>query len=288
MGKLLRFLVLACVVQAAGAQGLFKGFTPDENGTNLDAPQASKTVPQKVAPGTVIKDCPECPEMVVLPSGSFMMGSKSGFFFDSDRNKLHEKPQHLVIVPSFLMGKTEVTQAQWISVTGGNPSRSNACGDTCPVENMTWNETQDFIRKLNQLTGQNYRLPSEAEWEYAARAGTTTDWNFGSDESKLGSYAWYVGNTDRTRRVGQKLPNAFGLFDMHGNVWEWTQDCWHDSYAGAPTDGSVWTVDCTESNRVVRGGTWYFHPIDLRSAIRGRSKPDGRSYYTGFRLARDL
>ena len=195
--------------------------------------------------------------MVVIPAGSFMMGSRSRFLFGSDGKNPEEKPQHLVKVPSFLMGKTEVTQGQWKSVMGSNPSRFTECGDVCPVEQVSWNDVQDFIRKLNQLTGQNYRLPSEAEWEYAARAGTTTEWSFAGEELKLRDYAWYSQNSGgKTREVGQKLPNTFGLFDMHGNVGEWIQDCWHENYAEAPTDGSAWMKGCGGNYGLSRGGSW--------------------------------
>ena len=216
--------------------------------------------------------------MVVIPAGSFTMGAEKSN---------EEKPPHTVYIRSFLMGKTEVTQQQWQDVIGSNPSRFTACGPECPVENVSWNDVQQFIAKLNQKTGQKFRLPSEAEWEYAARAGTTTEWSYGNDESKLGNYAWYSQNSgSKTQAVGQRLPNAFGLFDMHGNVWEWTQDCWHDSYVGAPTDGSAWTTVCGGSYRVLRGGAWYGIPAILRSASRIRNDPDIRFYNIGFRLAR--
>jgi formylglycine-generating enzyme required for sulfatase activity len=186
------------------------------------------------------------------------------------------------------MGKTEVTQELWEVFMGNNPSFNK--GRTLPVELISWDNIQQFIAKLNQKTGRKYRLPSEAEWEYAARAGTTTEWSFGNDESKLGNYAWYGGNTRReTQAVGQKLPNAFGLYDMHGNVQEWTQDCWHKNYAAAPTDGSAWTADCSSNARVLRGGKGSsFYPVGLRSAIRYEFDPGGRSDFGGFRLARDL
>ena len=292
MGKLLRFLVLVCVVQAAGAQFNISGpgFVPDEDGTNLDDPQASKTVLSAgVTLAAFIKDCAECPEMVVVPAGSFVMGSNKS----SD-----EQPTHSVNLRSFLMGKTEVTQEQWEAVMGYNPTTKK--GLTLPMTQVTWDDIQRFIAKLNQKTGQKYRLPSEAEWEYAARAGTATEWSFGDDESRLGNYAWFARNSGgKAQAVGQKLPNAFGLFDMHGNVWEWTQDCQHNTYAGAPTDGSAWTTGCLNTLRVLRGGSWASSPSVLRSAYRGRSNPDGR-FFTGqnlpsnpsdgdgFRLARDL
>ena len=293
MGILLRFLVLACMVQVAGAQGLFKGFVPDQNGTNLDAPQESKTTQQKLAPGTIIKDCPECPEMVVLPSGSFLMGSPDPGPdpFSNEKPKAigtqDEKPQHRVQIQSFAIGKYEVTQEQWHAVMGNNPSFNMR--RTLPVEQVSWDDAQQFIARLNQKTGQKYRLPSEAEWEYAARSGTATDWSFGNDESNLRNYAWYDGNSGgKTQAVGQKLPNAFGLFDMHGNVWEWTQDCWHENYAGAPTDGSAWTRDCAEIRRMLRGGSWLIIPTILRSAFRYWYNPDTQNIISGFRLARDL
>jgi formylglycine-generating enzyme required for sulfatase activity len=216
------------------------------------------------------------PEMVVIPAGTFVMGSN---------NSPLEQPTHSVAVRSFLMGKTEVTQELWMSVMGINPSQNK--GRTLPVDRVSWDDVEQFIAKLNQKTGQKYRLPSEAEWEYAARAGTTTDWSHGNDESKLINYAWYDGNSGRkTQEVGQKLPNAFGLYDMHGNVLEWTQDCWHKTYAGAPTDGSAWTTGCNGNVRVLRGGSWIDYPAFLRSAFRLRSNPVDRNYGNGFRLAR--
>jgi len=220
----------------------------------------------------------EAIDMVQIPSGSFTMGS------DKDND---EKPPHTVYIRSFLMGRTEVTQKQWLEVMGSNPSSFSACGLECPVENVSWDEVQQFISKLNQKTGQKYRLPSEAEWEYAARAGTTTDWSFGNEESKLGNYAWYRASSGgKTQEVGKKLPNAFGLYDMHGNVWEWTQDCWHYNYSGAPTDGSAWATGCTGNYRMLRGGSWYFYPAGLRSAFRYWGNPDSRLNGYGFRLAR--
>ena len=234
-------------------------------------------------PGQTIKDCADCPEMVVIPAGSFDMGSN---------DNTDERPVHRVNVPSFLIGKTEVTQGQWRAVMGSNPSSFSQCGDDCPVENVRWDDAQDFAGRLSQKTGKTYRLPSEAEWEYAARAGTSTNWSFGDNQSQLSDYAWYLGNSKRwfggaqTQRVAQKRPNAFGLFDMHGNVWEWTQDCWHDNYTGAPSDGSAWTTGCSGSYRVLRGGSWYGFQASLRSAYRGGDSPGYRGGGNGLRLAR--
>ena len=215
--------------------------------------------------------------MVLIPAGSFVMGA--------DKNS-DEKPHHPVTLRSFLIGKTEVTQGQWKAVMGNNPSRFSQCGDDCPVEQVSWDDAQDFIRKLNQKTGLAYRLPSEAEWEYAARAGSTTEWSHGNDESQLADFAWFSTNSGSTKAVGQKRPNSFGLYDMHGNVWEWVEDCWHDNYIGAPADGSTWTTACRGNTRVLRGGSWGINPSILRSAIRDRYSPDYRVNFIGLRLAR--
>jgi formylglycine-generating enzyme required for sulfatase activity len=233
---------------------------------------------QKLVPGQIIKDCADCPEMVVIPAGSFEMGSDES---------VRERPIHRVNVTSFLIGKTEVTQAQWRAVMGSNPSRFSQCGDDCPVEQVGWIDAQEFARRLSQKTGKDYRLPSESEWEYAARAGSTTKWSFGDNGNQLGDYAWYGANSQyKTQRVAQKRSNAFGLYDMHGNVWEWVEDCWHGNYSGAPIDGSAWSTACSSTTRVLRGGSWIIYPTDLRSAVRHSSWPDSRSGDSGLRLAR--
>jgi len=260
------------------------GFLPNENGTNLDNPHSRKVESHTVS-GPIIKDCSECPEMVVIPAGSFDMGSN---------DYAAEKPIHHVTIASFLMGKTEVTQGQWKAVMG-TASGSFACGDNCPVEGVSWNDAKAFLVRLIKVTGRKYRLPTEAEWEFAARAGSTNKWSFGDDESQLVSYSWYYENSGRkTQAAGQthpvslKLPNAFGLYDMHGNVWEWTQDCWHDNYSGAPIDGSAWTSGCSGDLRTLRGGSWYNFSNSLRSANRSSAAQDDRRGFIGFRLARDF
>jgi formylglycine-generating enzyme required for sulfatase activity len=243
------------------------------------APQVPLVVQrQNLVPGQIIKDCADCPEMVVIPAGSFEMGSNESAY---------EQPVHRVNVQSFLLGKTEVTQGQWKAVMGSNPSSFSHCGDDCPVETVNWDQAQEFARRLSQKTGKAYRLPSEAEWEYAARAGSSTNWSFGDNENQLGDYAWYRTNIRfKTQRVAQKRPNAFGLFDMHGNVEEWVEDCWHDNYNGAPTDGSAWTTACSSTARVLRGGSWVDNAPSLRSANRYRVTPDYRNSGNGLRLAR--
>jgi formylglycine-generating enzyme required for sulfatase activity len=228
--------------------------------------------------GQTIKDCADCPEMVVLPAGSFEMGS----YDDAD-----SRPVHRVNIAGFLLGKTEVTQGQWRAVMGSNPSSFSSCGDDCPVERVSWDDAKHFAQRLSQKTGNQYRLPSEAEWEYAARAGSSTKWSFGDVEYQIGDYAWFGANSQyKTQRVEQKRPNAFGLFDMHGNVWEWVEDCWHGSYSGAPTDGSAWTTGCNGKGRVLRGGSWVNAPAGLLSAGRFKYAPDYGGGSFGLRLAR--
>ena len=235
--------------------------------------------PQPVpTPGQIIKDCADCPEMVVIPTGSFDMGSSES---------ADEKPVRRVNVQSFLLGRTEVTQGQWQAVMGSNPSNFRQCMD-CPVENINWTDAQEFARRLSQKTGKTYRLPSESEWEYAARARTNGKWSFGDDESQLGAYAWFSANSDRkTHPVMQKKPNAFGLYDMHGNAWEWVQDVWHENYQGAPSDGSAWINGGDQARRVLRGGAWIIlAPSITSSASRGSNAPDNRNSFTGSRIAR--
>ncbi|MEP7336877.1 MAG: formylglycine-generating enzyme family protein, partial [Acidobacteriota bacterium] len=226
-------------------------------------------------------------EMVQLPGGTFTMGSNDGDDY--------EKPPHQVTVGAFAIGKYEVTQGQWQRVMGNNPSRHK--GGDLPVENVSWEEAQAFCRKL----GNGYRLPTEAEWEYAARAGSTTKWSFGNDESKLGEYVWFDGNSgNQTHLVGQKRENDFKLFDMHGNVWEWCEDDWHNNYKdewhnnnkGAPPDGSAWNpadISARGSYRVTRGGGWSNGAVYCRSAFRHNAYQAGnRDINLGFRLARTL
>jgi formylglycine-generating enzyme required for sulfatase activity len=236
-----------------------------------------------IKPGQRFKDCGTCPEMVIIPPGSFMMGSPEGEKGGTD----NERPQHSVtIAVPFALGTAEVTQGEWEAVMGSNPSHFR--GANRPVEKVSWNDVQVFIRKLNETTGKHYRLPSEAEWEYAARAGTTTPWSCGGWEGCLSSVAVnYVSSGDQSQPVRSKSANAFGLYDMHGNVWEWTQDCRHQNYIGAPSDGSAW-ARVNSCGRVIRGGSWEFGPETFRSAYRDGGSPDRRNASLGFRLVRTL
>lgn len=223
--------------------------------------------------------------MVWIPGGTFLMGRYSG---EQDSNS-DEDPQHSVTVLGFWMGKYEVTQAQWRAITGGNPSYFT--GDNRPVERVSWNTiTQTFLPALNSATGMTFRLPSEAQWEYAARAGTSTRFYWGDDPSysQIGNYAWYSGNSGSENVVGGKLPNAFGLYDMSGNVWEWCEDDWHSNYSGAPADGSAWVHSPRGSYRVFRGGGWgNLLGYSCRSACRLYNRPSGTfGGYVGFRLSK--
>jgi formylglycine-generating enzyme required for sulfatase activity len=231
--------------------------------------------------GRTFKDCPECPEMVEIPAGSFDMGSNNG--------EPNEKPMHSVTVAKpFAIGKTEVTQAQWHAVMRNNPSYFQACGDNCPVEQVSWNDIQEFIKKLNAKTGKNYRLPSEAEWEYACRAGKQQEY-CGSDIPDRVS--WNGANSgsflsNKPHPVATKHPNTFGLYDMSGNVWEWVEDNFHDNYDGAPADGSAWLDG--SSMHVLRGGSWGYEPRFSSAAARNGFGGGIRYYSYGFRLAETL
>ncbi|GBE76068.1 hypothetical protein myaer87_32950 [Microcystis aeruginosa NIES-87] len=223
------------------------------------------------------------PEMVDIPAGKFNMGS--------DEN---EKPIHQVIVPAFQIGKYPITQAQYQAVMGNNPSRFSGNPQN-PVESVTWFNAQAFCEKLSQLTGKNYRLPTEAEWEYACRAGTKTRFSFGDDKEQLGDYAWVDGNSNNTTHpVGEKRPNPWGIYDMHGNVWEWCADSYHESYADKPDNikenGSIpWTDNnITNASSIIRrGGSWCRDPLAYSSAYRGKSVADIRNDI-GFRVVCDL
>ncbi|NER20546.1 MAG: SUMF1/EgtB/PvdO family nonheme iron enzyme [Symploca sp. SIO1C2] len=236
-------------------------------------------------------------EMVVIPAGSFQMGSPETEKGHSD----DESPQHQVNVASFCMGKYPVTQAQWQAVAALpqinrilDPNPSKFQGKDLPVEQVSWYDAVEFCSRLSQKTERKYRLPSEAEWEYACRANTTTPFHFG--ETITPELANYSGNYtygsgpkskahERTTPVGSfKFANSFGLYDMHGNVWEWCADHWHDNYKGAPTDGKVWLADNDNYPRMLGGGSWGSGPWDCRGAGRLYVGPDDRDFNFGFRV----
>jgi len=214
-----------------------------------------------------------------IPVGSFSMGSSA---YEQDRYK-DEEPVHTVtFTQGFWMMTTEVTQGQWQAVMGSNPESDYGAGANYPVYFVSWDDIQEFEWKV----GGGYSLPSEAEWEYACRAGTTTRFYWGKDGnySEIVKYAWYDANSSWVSHpVGVKNPNAWGLYDMSGNVWEWCQDWYHDSYTEAPSDGSAWETP-SGTYRALRGGSWYVSNKYSRSAVRAFLSPDGRDYTIGFRL----
>jgi formylglycine-generating enzyme required for sulfatase activity len=250
----------------------------------------SAAAEQALKPGDSFRECAkDCPEMVVIPAGQFLMGSpdtESGRFPD-------EGPQHQVtITQSFAMAKHLVTFDDWNAcVSYGNCPPTSDLGwgqGQQPVIFVSWNDAQLYVAWLSKMTGKPYRLPSEAEWEFAVRAGSATPYSLGDDPISLGDYGWYNANSGgRSHPVGLKKPNAFGLYDMHGNAWEWVEDCFHTNYVGAPADGSAWiTPNCIF--RTARGGTWSAAASALRSANRFNGAPVYRVSIVGFRVARQL
>lgn len=234
---------------------------------------------------------------IEIPSGSFMMGTKPPKCPKDDpftsKNEYQdclssvrsdELPYHQVRIKSFYMAKTEVTQMQYYKVMGKNPAefKQEKLGydsKNNPVEKVSWYDAKEFVKKLNRMEGTNkYRLPTEEEWEYSAKAGTTTKWSFGNIENSLNNYAWYGHNSgDKTHPVAKKKPNRFGLYDMHGNVEEWTSSCYTKTY----------NKGCDKTYKSLRGGSWdYYNADDTRSAVRSSYFQDSRENFIGFRLAR--
>ncbi len=269
----------------------------------LSLPLVASPALQAQTAGDVFDDCDGkgwCPEMVVVPAGTFLMGSPES---EPDR-WADEGPRHKVSIRRpFAIGVTEVTFDEWDACVDGGGCNGYPADDEGwgrgerPVVRVSWADAQAYAAWLSAETGEAYRLPSEAEWEYAARAGTTTPFHFGATISTElanydGSRAYGSGEPGEFRQqtvpVGSFPANDFGLHDVHGNVQEWVEDCWNASgYEGAPTDGSAWTSgDCDQ--RVLRGGSGLSDPFKVRAAFRYRHVADSRSYFNGFRMARDL
>ena len=228
--------------------------------------------------GDVFQDCNDCPKMVVIPPGSFIMGSPP----NEPMRQSNEGPQRRVTMRNvFAVGMFEVTQREWKALMSNNPSHFK--GSDKPVEVVSWNDTQAYLKTLSRKTGKNYRLLTEAEWEYVARAGTTTSHFTGDRISK--SQARF--NSSGTVPVGSFAANSFGVHDMIGNVWEWVEDCYRDSYQGAPIDGSA-LISGSCNSRVIRGSAWYLSPGSLRSAHRAGIYLDSWSHVIGFRVARSM
>ncbi len=268
----------------------------------------------KAAPAadfSVIRDCPQCPELVVIPAGSYLMGSSPG----EQGHQPHESPQHKVAIGSpFAIGRYEITFLEWDMCVreGGcqHPASDEGWGrGNRPAINVSWQDVaEQFLPWLARKSGKSYRLPSEAEWEYAVRAGVEGSrgaaFGIASQAGDLCGYAnaaedatqgtgtaWKGSDCSdgfaNTAPVGSFKPNPWGLHDLAGNVWEWVADCWNESYGSAPSDGSAWTSgDC--GLRVVRGGSWSTNAEKARAADRGWNRPDGRSASIGFRIARNL
>lgn len=239
------------------------------------------------APETRSRDCPVCPEMVRLPGGSFRMGSPPG------ERQAAEQPVHEVTVKPFSISRYEIRFDEWDACVA-----DQGCNDAdvydhewgrgaMPAINVDWSDAQDYARWLSRKSGKRYRLPTEAEWEYAARAGSTARYAWGP-EMEPGHAVCFSEcgpEADQPAKVGTTLPNAFGLHDLHGNLWEWVQDCWHGDYTGAPADGSARDEPGCRS-RVIRGGSWNCLPLDVRSAVRTGMEPSIRYNTVGMRMVR--
>lgn len=283
--------------------------TPPPRITSLDARTTPSSIraplvsnPANLPDYALFRECDGCPEMVVMPAGSFTMGSPA----TDARRASAEGPQRNVSIRRFAISRFETTWDEWTAcVNAGGCNQgpidtligqqtwardaSNWGRGQRPAIMVDWNDAAAYaIFVRSRAGGASYRLPTESEWEYAARAGTSTRWSFRDAESQLGAYAWFSGNSNsRTQPVGGKAANPWGLFDMHGNVWEWVEDCYNDSLANTPTNGAANTTGSC-SYRVNRGGSWYDYPLVLRSASRSGSAPANRLDYLGFRLSRTL
>lgn len=257
--------------------------------TRLEALAEEAKRAELLRAGRIFRGCDACPEMVVVPAGTYMMGSEKGYD--------DEKPVHQVTFEQpFAVGKYEVTFAEWEAcVAGGGcggyrPDDQGWGRGRRPVINVSWEDAQNYVRWLSEQTGEAYRLLSEAEWEYVARAGATTRYTWGDEIGRNRANCFECGSRwdyKQTAPVGRFAANALGLHDVHGNVREWVTDCWNESYAGAPSDGRAWkSGGC--SSRVQRGGSWFYSPRFLRSALRDWNSAGNRYYDYGFRLARTL
>jgi formylglycine-generating enzyme required for sulfatase activity len=269
------------------------GSTPNVQSPAQSVPSSSPQTGPQTTLGQVLRECPVCPELVVIPAGRFTMGSPP----DEAERDPDEGPQRQVSIARFALGRMEVTQGQWRAVMGSNPSRHHQCGDDCPVDNVSHADIQLYLQRLQLLHQVRYRLPSEAEWEYAARAGSSTPFSTGrsisTDQANFNGNATYGGsakgiNRGRSTKGCSFAPNGFGLCDMHGNLIEWVEDVLHPNHAGAPADGAARTMGGDASKRVQRGGSWMDAPRMLRSAARNYSEANQRFPVTGFRVAKSL
>jgi len=295
---------LAAMLAAALAGGVAAGPTvqgqSDQSGAGAiriaEAPSHSDSAAARVAqaqtpssapaPGTTFRDCSDCPEMVVVPAGKFMMGWDRG---DPDEKPVHE----VVIAKPFAVGKFEVTYGEFNACEADGACKRDArfgrSNGRRPVANLTWDEARAYAAWLSKKTGKPYQLLSEAEWEYAARAGTRTKYAFGDTITHdQANFSYGKQGEGRTKEVGSYLPNAWGLYDMHGNVWEWVEDCYLGTYQGAPADGTARNSPSCAS-RVLRGGSWDYEADEIRSSVRYKLSPKTfPNDEAGLRVARSL
>jgi formylglycine-generating enzyme required for sulfatase activity len=278
-----RFAALARLrIKALGGSGKPSG--PEPVGRNTAREQTAPHDGEH--PRKIIRDCDGCPQLAIIPPGRFRMGSARG--------RREEQPVHTVeLSQPFAMGIYEITAGEWdVCVREGgckyNPARQE--GPSMPISNVSWEDAQRYVQWLSKKTKKEYRLPSEAEWEYAARAGTTTDYWWGNSVKPGMANCTDCQNPGDGKgkvAVGSFKPNPFGLYDVHGNVWEWTADCWNPSYKGAPSDGQPWVRgECL--SRILRGGSWNLDSDYMRASRRGRYDLDVRYYLNGFRVARSM
>jgi formylglycine-generating enzyme required for sulfatase activity len=255
---------------------------------------AATATPATAADAKPFRDCAECPELVTIPAGAFDMGALE---IGRNTNLKRSLPVHRVTIPkAFAFGRYETTFDEWqVCVDAGGCERKpddHGWGrGRRPVINVSVPDAEEYLRWLSKKTGQTYRLPTEAEWEYAARAGTRTHFSWGDEAGKDNANCRTCAPeiSKMSYEVGGYKPNPWGLYDVHGNVWEWTQDCWNESYEGAPSDGSAWkSGDC--NFRVQRGGSWYYVDANLDSAFRSKyaATANGFSYGIGFRVVREI
>lgn len=287
MGKFLAFWLICGILiglspTSAKAQGVYPDIPP------RDIPRAPLLqAGQDLKPGDIFRDCETCPEMVVVPAGLFLMGS--------DRHE-SEKPKRVIrFRKPFAIGRFETTHAEWQACLDAGackhePHDHNWGKDRMPVINVNHEMVRGYAKWLSNKTGKTYRLPSEAEWEYAARAGSKSNYWFGDRVGenqvncrKCGSPWSGIGNAP----IGSFAPNQWGLYDMHGNAFEWVEDCWHPNYEGAPKSSAAWVGGKCQF-RVIRGGSWYYYSRMSRSANRQKNPGQVKSYWLSFRLVREI
>ena len=284
--RILLLFILSMAVWSGGAESqapLRPPGAPSPPAPNATSSASASAIPD---PGEIFRDCPDCSEMVVVPAGEFKMGSGE---------TIYEKPEHRVVIANpFAIGRREITFEEWdlCFAAGGCKYRPDDHGwgrGNRPVIDVSWDDAKAFVTWLAQKTGKAYRLPSEAEWEYAARAGTNSPfwWGRAAPGGNANCEDCAATPPRQTLPTGSFRPNGFGLFDVSGNAAEWVEDCWNESYRGAPMDGSAWTAgQCRQ--RVLRGGSFASKANVIRSSARFRYDQDVRYYANGFRVARDL